>query len=127
MKMLLIVLVIIGMKHQLNAQIFTSNKQKVIWANGESCNVNQYKYYWIPFNKEIVYFHLYTDNGKHSRRDFQPYKIILKNNCTEYWTKEKVSGRTVLLQLCENEIEPFIKIIRYVNGNAVKKTLYYLD
>lgn len=127
MRILLILLTIINVNSQLNAQIFTSNKQKIIWAHGKSCDINQQKYYWIPFSKEVIYFHLYTDKNKHSRRDFDPYKIQIRNNCVEYWVKERLSGRTVLIQLCENEIYPFIKMTRYINGKAVKKTIYYLD
>ena len=44
MRILLILLTIINVNSQLNAQIFTSNKQKIIWANGKSCDINQQKY-----------------------------------------------------------------------------------
>jgi hypothetical protein len=112
-----------------------SDRNVTTLSGGESINIEKVKdnYFWFVYgntNKWVSIHDAPIGSGKAtSSQSYRLYSIKSDGSCINYWTKDDSSNKIILFQLCEDDVEPYIKMSRYDSdaSTITKKTYYYFD
>ncbi len=110
------------------------NRSVTTLSSGENVNNEALKdnYFWFMYggaNKWVSIYDAPVGSGKAtSMQHFDLLSIESSGNCTNYYTKDQSSNKSIIFQLCEDEAKPYIKMLRYSSDNSTiaKITYYYI-
>ena len=107
----------------------TSYYNVTTYAGGKKVNIEKKLKRYFGFTENTIVYLTYLDGytDEHNRKHFKRFSTENKNRCTNYWTIDEDTKKTVLFKLCENEVTPYVEKINYTNKKVSKIVRFYYD